>query len=509
MASRSKKGIRNIITGTGNKIVLMILPFISRSVIIYIFGSDYLGLSSLFTSVLTVLNLSELGFGSALVYSMYKPVAEDDIVKISALLNLYRKVFRVIASIILFVGIALIPFLPHLIKGDVPNGINIYLLYCIYLVNTVVSYTVFAHKKALVIAYQRNDILSNVNTICTLVLYAFQIGVLITIRNYYLYAILLPVMTIIENIIICRVAKKMFPNITEGGSVSQGTIAEIKKHVKGIALRKLSSVSRNSLDSIIISSCIGLTTVAIYNNYYTIMFSFHAFLYMIPNSIRSIVGNSIAVESKSKNFNDLNTMSFIYIMICGVVCVCLITLFQPFITLWLGEEMLLSFSSVILLGVYFIELSLSDIIALYDDGAGLWWHGRYRTVIEAGSNLGLNIVLGKIWGVNGIIIATVVTMLVFGVLWEGKIVFKYFFTDEVYYKYIFRQCKNILTIGISCAATYVIVNMASFSGVIGFFIKSLLSVSLSSLFLIILNMHSSQMKDARIFINNIIRNRAS
>lgn len=147
MDSRSKNGVRNVFAGFINRIVLIILPFITRTAIVYTLGSEYLGLSNLFTSILMVLNLSELGFGSALVYSMYKPVADNDTATLKALLNFYKRIYRIVGLGLLLLGAIVSLFLPKIIKGDVPGDVNLYVLYFMFLANTSISYFVYAHKK--------------------------------------------------------------------------------------------------------------------------------------------------------------------------------------------------------------------------------------------------------------------------------------------------------------------------------------------------------------------------
>ena len=158
--AKTKNAVRNIFFGAVFKIITLLGPFIIRTMILWIMGSEYIGLNSLFTSILSFLSLAELGVGSALVYSMYKPIAEDDQDMICALLNLYRKMYRIIGMIILGVGLLLLPFLNKLVKGEAPADVNLYILYLIYLFNTVISYVMFAYKQSLLTAFQRSDIIS-------------------------------------------------------------------------------------------------------------------------------------------------------------------------------------------------------------------------------------------------------------------------------------------------------------------------------------------------------------
>ena len=462
MDSRSKNGTRNIVAGLLNRLVLIALPFIARTVIIYILGSSYLGLNSLFSSILMVLNLSELGIGSALVYSMYKPVAGNDKVKLCALLAVYKKIYRLIGIGVLVLGLLFTPFLRDIIKGEIPNDINIYILYLVYLFNTSVSYFAYAHKKALLIAYQRSDILSNVNTAIAVGTNILQIVLLVITHDYYFYVCVFPIFTIAENLWAGYISKKRYPDIEPKGSIDKMDQEAIKQHTKGIALQQLCSTSRNSLDSIVISMFLGLTAIAIYSNYFYIMISIHVFLYQVPNSIRAIVGNSVASETLEKNYRDFGSMYLIYMWISGWCAVCLFLLYQPFMELWVGKDLMFPLSTVILFCLYFILLSLSDIIALYKDAAGLWWHGRYRVIIEAVANLILNFLLGYYWGVEGILWATIITMAILGHGYGGWIVFHYYFKDKSFIAFIAKQISYILIIGIVSYITYVIAQ--SFEG---------------------------------------------
>lgn len=208
---RTKNAIRNFFWGIINRVITLLLPFIARTIIINSLGAEYLGLNNLFTSILNVLSLAELGVGTALVYAMYKPIAEENKEQICALLKLYRTCYRFIGGVILLAGLTLVPFLPKLVHGSLPSGINLYVLYSIFLSNTVLSYFLFAYKQSLLQAHQRTDICSNVGSIINISMNIIQIVVLLRFRNYYLYILLKPVFTVITNIVIAHVTTRMYP----------------------------------------------------------------------------------------------------------------------------------------------------------------------------------------------------------------------------------------------------------------------------------------------------------
>ena len=192
------------------KIYQILLPFLFRTVIVYTLGVNYLGLNSLFTSILQVLNLAELGVGSAMIFSMYKPIAEDDEKKICALMNLYRKYYNIIGLVILVIGILLTPFIPKLINGEVPKEINIYILYIMNLIATVLSYWLLAYRNSVLQAHQRLDVSSKITIVTDSFKYFFQLVALYFCKNYYLYVLAILITQLVNNIITAHMAKKMY-----------------------------------------------------------------------------------------------------------------------------------------------------------------------------------------------------------------------------------------------------------------------------------------------------------
>ena len=229
---RTKNAVRNMIFGSILKAYQILLPFIMRTAMIYFMGVQYLGLNSLFTSILQVLNLAELGVGSAMVFSMYKPIAEDDSTTICALMKLYKTYYRIIGLIIAVVGIICLPFIPYLIKSDIPKGMNIYVLYLLNLSATVLSYWLFAYKNSLLQAHQRVDIMSKVTFMTNTIQYLLQFFVLVIIKNYYAYLIVSLFMQAVTNIITAVVVSKKYPNYKAKGKLSKDYIIKINQRIE-------------------------------------------------------------------------------------------------------------------------------------------------------------------------------------------------------------------------------------------------------------------------------------
>lgn len=468
---RIKNTKKNIVFGAINKIVTLFFPFLIKTIIIKTIGIEYLGLNSLFASILQVLNLSELGFGSAIVFSMYKPIAEDDNEKICALLNFYKKVYRIIGVIILAIGLCLLPFLPKLIKGTYPDNINIYLLYLIYLLNTVLSYFLFAYKSSILSAFQKTNIISNINSIITGSLYIIQILMLYFTHNYYMYIIFMPVFTIINNIIVSITVDRLYPQYKCKGKLLKDEINVITQKVYGLMINKLCQISRNSFDSIFVSAYLGLTITAIYNNYYYILNAVVGILAMVISSMLAGVGNSVANESPEKNYNDLNKFNFIYMWLSGWCSICMMCLYQPFMELWVGKDMTFNFDIVILFVVYFYSLQMGVMRGLYSDAVGLWWENRYRAIAESIANILLNWIFVHLWGVRGVIVATLISILIINFGFGSQIVFKYYFKNGKLKKYFLDHFKYIMVTALICCISFWVCSLIEIEGILGIIIK--------------------------------------
>lgn len=449
---RTKNATRNIIWGTIEKITTILMPFICRTVFIKVLGSEYLGLNSLFTSILQVLSISELGIGTAIVFSMYKPIAEDDEDTLCALLNVYKKVYQIIGTVILLGGLAIIPVLPKLISGTYPSEVNIYALYLIYLFNTVIGYYLFAYKQALFSAYQRNDLLSKRITVVNLLSNSAQIVLLVFFHSYYVYLLVLPLATIATNLANAYLANKLYPNIHSRGQISTEIKVSIKKRIIGLLSFKIYNVIFTSVDTIVISSFLGLTPLAIYNNYYYIQTALIGFLVIITSSITAGIGNKMITNPVEDNYQDFKNFTFANGWLSSWCSVCLLCLYQHFIRMWIGESYLFPFLTVYLLVMYFFLPRLTTMTYVYREAAGLWWEDRFRPLVAAAVNLIVNILLVQIIGINGVIISTLVCTIFINVPWGSYILFKKYFNmslkeyfGQLFYYFVITNLAGFVT----------------------------------------------------------------
>lgn len=382
-----------------------------RTAMIYLMGVQYLGLNSLFTSALQVLNLAELGVGSAMVFSMYKPIAENDNTTICALMKLYRTYYRVIGLVIAVVGCALIPFIPRLIKSDVPADINIYILYLLNLGTTVLSYWLFAYKNSILQAHQRADVVSKVTLVTSTIQYGSQLFVLWAFHNYYLYVIVMLATQALTNIVTAVCADKLYPQFKPRGKVDKMQVQKINQRIRDLFTSRIGGVVYDSADTIVVSAFLGLTVLAVYQNYFFILNAITGFIAVVFAACTAGIGNSIVMESKEKNYQDLNKFAFIITWIAGFCSACLLCIYQPFMELWVGKDLILSFSAVVCFVIYFFVRQFNALFNLYKDASGMWHEDRLRPLIAALTNLVLNLILVKFIGIYGILLSTVLTIL--------------------------------------------------------------------------------------------------
>ncbi len=453
---RTKNASINMAYGVVLQIYKLLVPFVMRTIMLYVLGVQYLGLNSLFTSVLSVLNLAELGVGSAMVYSMYKPIVEDDGKKICELMQLYKIYYRVIGLVIAIVGVALTPFIPKLINGEVPEGIDLSVLYLLNLAATVLTYWLFAYKNSVIQAHQRTDVISKITLITETVKYVLQIMVLVIFQDYYLFVIVILLAQVLTNVFTAIVAKKMYPDYQAKGKLDKLERKTINQRIRDLFTSKIGAVIVNSADTIVISSFLGLTVLAIYQNYYYLFSAVVALIAIIYNSVGAGLGNSIIVDTKEKVFLDFKKFLLIIAWIAGFCTTCFLCLYQPFMELWVGADLLMEFSVVVCLVIYFFIYCINLLLNSYKDAAGMWHEDRFRPLLTAIVNFVLNIVLVQFIGLYGIILSTVLSMLFVGMPWLIHNLFTVIFERKYMKEFLVRICYYVLISTIVVGVTYVL-----------------------------------------------------
>lgn len=504
--NRVENAYRNIVSGIVLKILQIFGPFVVRTVMIYTIGVEYVGLNSLFTSILQVLNLAELGVGSAMIYSMYEPIVKKNQEEICALLLLYKKYYRIIGVVIGIVGLGVLPFLPNLIEGDVPQDINIYSLYLLNLAVTVVSYWLFAYKSSLLQAHQQSDEINKITFLINMVLYVVQIVILVINKNYYLFIISALISQILNNILIALRASKIYPHYQPIGNLGREKKKMINKRIRDLFTDKVGTVVVGSVDTLVISAFLGLTDLAIYQNYYYLINAVFGVLIIVFNSVLAGIGNSLLVETVEKNYLDLKKFTFLS---CWIICICtcmFLVLLQPFVKLWVGSKLMLNSATIILLCIYFYVMSISMIWATIKDAAGMWNVDKYRPLVGATVNLILNIVLVRYIKLNGIVLSTILSYIFVSMPWLIYNLFRKIYKKNAI-EYIKILFKYILTCIVCCIIVANLCSYINLDGVKALFIYGILAFVTSNIVQLLFFRNTDEFKESRILILKMIGTR--
>ena len=423
--SRIENSLRNVSVGLISQIITIVLGLVVRTFFIRCLTAEYLGVNGLYTNILTMLSLAEMGIGTAIVFNMYKPLAENDHLQIAKLMNLYRQAYTVIGITVAIIGLCLTPFLDYIIK-DKPDIPHLSFIYLLFLANTVSSYF-FAYKRSLFSADQRERVIKMFYTGMVLFRSIIQICILIIWKDYIGFLVSQILCTFIENVCISIYANRCYPYLNQYNKVSleKKEKKSIFDNIKSTFIYKFCTVILNGTDNIIISATKGVASVGLLSNYTLITGSVETFLCILNNSITGSIGNYIAKEPRENYEKLLINVSFVNFLVYGVVFVGSVAILNPFIMWWAGEEYLLSTAIVIVhsFNIY-ISGTMSSIWA-FRSTMGLFKYGRWRPLFSAVINLVVSIWWGNAIGVIGVLLGTTFTRVVTNLWYDPLIVYKY------------------------------------------------------------------------------------
>lgn len=439
MKGRKQYAFKNIIYNFTNKILTLALSFLLRTVFIWGFGVEYLGINGLFNDVLQLLSMADLGFGIAMVYSFYDPLAKGDKKKITALICFYRKVYIIIALAVTIIGLLIIPVLPKLINLDhsIPH---LTLYYLIALGNVVVSY-LFVYKTSILTADQKNYIITRITLIITVIKTSLQIITIIVFKNYVVFLSIGILFNLVNNIWSSFVASKEYPFITEKENLNRYEIKQILGNVLSVFTFKVSNVLMNATDNILISTIIGTVTVGYYSNYTMIQNNIIMFYTMIFTSITASIGNIIFTENKRKLSKVFNIGQSIGFIMGGIIVPCYIVLVNDFIGVCWGVQYEFDIATVLAIGFNMYLSCVLQPLWTFREATGLYRKTKWIMVVCAIVNVCLSYILGFYIGVAGIIFASGVSRIITYIWYEPMLLFKSYFNEKVG-KYYWELIKN-------------------------------------------------------------------
>lgn len=429
--SRIENTSKNFVFSLLATIITAVTSFVSRTVFIYTIGVDYLGASSLFTNILSMLSLTELGISSAIGFSLYAPLAHNDVPTIKSLMRFYKKAYQVIALVITVLGLSLLPFLKYIIK-DPGNIQHIPFIYIVFLYNTVISY-LFTYKTTLLAADQRGYVMTNMTSFISIITVAIQTVVLLLFRNYFIYLILGAVINTVQWYFINRRIFKLYPYLKEKNALplDQESKKVITKNVKAMVFHKFGELCINQTDNIIISSFISITAVGIYNNYYMVIGIINRFAQSIFSAATASLGNLIATESNERRYEVFKRYNFLGFWVFGWTGICLLILLNPFVELWLGKEFLIDNLTLGLVMLNYYLVGMRVTIGNVKMAAGLYAQDQWAPIAQAVINLVVSIWGAVNLGLAGVFLGTVVSSVAIPCWYRPVIVYKYAFQRPV------------------------------------------------------------------------------
>lgn len=505
--SRIERSVKNMLLALSEQFTYSVMSFICRTVFIYTLGKYYLGFSGLFSDILSLLSLAELGFGTAITYLMYKPAAINDYKTLAGLLNTYKKIYILIGSGILVIGLAMTPFLKFFIS-NIPNIPELPVIYWLYLLNTVASYF-FSYKRSILIVYQKNYIISLICAISIFVQNLLQIIFLITTKNYILYLVIQVFCTFANNVVISLYVDRQYKAIIQLRKekitkVQENTIA---KNVKAMMISKLSSVVVSSTDNLLISSFVSTVILGLYSNYAMFITMIRTLMQKVFDALTGSVGNMIATENVQKTYDIFTKLWFIDFWLSSFCSITLYTLVDSFISLWLDGTYLLKKSIVFLICINLFMRLMRNVFLMFIDTYGLFVEIKKKCLAEALINLIVSLILvGPCkMGILGILLGTFISNITTNFWVEPYIIFVGKFNVSMqYYFYTFSKY-FVCTISIGIIEDILANKLITANGWIGFIIKLVVVVITTNIAYIIIFHKSNEFK----YMKQVIKNKVS
>lgn len=472
---RIENSIKNSGFGFIVQVINIVLGFVVRTIFVKYLGSEYLGVNGLFTNILTILSLAELGVSTAIVYNMYKPIANNDYHKIAQLMNLYKKTYSIVGIVVAVFGVILIPFLDYIIK-DQPDIDNLKLIYVLYLSNTVLSYF-FAYKRSIFSADQNERTLHMFRLVFFIIKSMVQVVILITTGNFILYLLTMIICTFLENVFVSFYSDKQYPFLKQyrKEQLTKEEKQPIFDNIKALFIYKIGGTILDGTDSIIISAFDSVANVGLLSNYTLISGSIQMVLSQMTNSLTGSIGNFIAKEESSRHEGMLRKITFFHFVLYGLVFVGLMSVFNPFIVVWLGRDYVLDEKIVFVHCLNIYIFGMMNPVWSFRTTMGLFVHGKWRPVISAIVNVVISILLVNKIGLIGVLLGTTVTRVVTNVWYDPLVVYKYGLKAKPYKYYLSWFYYLVITIACVVLAYFVNSNI-NINGILGVFINGIVAI---------------------------------
>lgn len=502
---RTRSSVMNLIYAFAGQGIGLVISFIARIIFLKYLSEEYLGLNGLFTNLLTVLSLVELGVGPAMTFSLYKPLAEHDQEKIKTLMHLYKKMYRIIGCLIMIIGLTLTPFLPFFIH-ETPRIQNVKWIYILFLTNSVVSYF-YSYKRSLIINDQKRYIATVYRYTSYFFLNVVQILLLVITRNYMLFLLAQILFTWMENYFLSKKADKMYPYLKEKTTeeLDEKTTLVLKRNIFAMVFHKIGAIIVDSSDNILLSKFVGLAAVGIYSNYTLIMQALVTMIDQVFHSIAASVGNLRATESEEHMIKIFYVTFFMNFCIYGVCSICLLNVINSLIGWWLGGRYVYDdIWIVVALVIKFYIKGMRKTVLTFRDAAGVYWQDRYKPIAESMINIVVSIFLVRKMGVMGIFIGTIISSIATCFWIEPWILYRDVFHENVG-RYFLRFSGYTIMLILAAVCSYSICSIGFSSGIVTIMINGMISIAVCVVLITICYVRSEEFQYLKQVLIKIIQ----
>lgn len=506
MASRTEKSIRNIIFSVAFQLVTVLSNFAVKTAFIHFLGIQYTGMSALFTDILSVLSMAELGFGAAISYALYAPLHRKDETQIAKLMEFYKKIYRVVAFTVLGAGILCMPFLGYLVNDAPDIKENLTVVFAFFVFQSAVSYLLI-YRATLLEANQQKSIISIIGIISCVVGTLIEVSVIIIFKNYLLYLVISVIVIILKNIAISLVAQKQFPFLKNKceETLSKDEKKEVTKDIKALAIYKIGNTLQVSASSIVTSILLGTVSVGLLSCYRLITTNVDRIFGQVFEAMKPSVGNLAVSESEEHQHLVFKRICFLAFLCGNFIATTIFLVINPFVEIWIGKEYLLNMNVVFALVADVYILTMARPYEAFRIANRLFLKGKYRPVVMTIINLILSVLLGKIWGIFGVLISTVIARTVTHVWYDPWLIYRNTFKTP-FINYLVTKFKYLLTVVFNCAILYFALSFINTDNlIVDFIIKVAIAFTVPSILVFIFYRKNNEMKWFISYIKMIIK----
>lgn len=480
--TRTEKTLHNVRAAVICQIITLASALLTRRLVVTFTSAAYLGLGGLFSNIMTVLSLAEMGVGTSITFSLYRPLHDGDEDKVAALMRLFKRAYTMIGGAVIVIGAAIIPLLRFFVddfdkvRAEIPQ---FYLIYILYVLNAGISYFL-SYTRTLIVADQKKYITSIVSSAAQILLLFGAFALFSLTKNYVLFMVLTVCTTLGENVVLSVIAYKKYPALkNRGGELTQDDKKTIKTNVSSSVLHNIGGVLVNGTDNIIISRFVGFIVEGVYSSYHLISAALDSLLRPIFQSATAGYGDLAVEDDGERRVTVFNRMFFAGAWLYGLSAVCIACLSADFVEIWLGDGFEIGDASVLLIALNFYLVGMRRPVLCARDAMGLLRYDRWKSIAEAAINIVLSILLARTMGLSGVLLGTTISCLTTCFWVEPLMLYRHGFSRGVG-AYFARYAFYAFATAAAFALCYFTCRAIALSGILGLIVKAAVCLAVSN-----------------------------